>query len=281
MHDRLLWVQAAFTRILRPLVRLALSMGLKYQHLDAVLRNVLVEDARELWKARGVSRPNVSQLSVTTGLNRKDLTLRLRALDESLPRTEWSAASRTFTLWLQMFARDPSLRRLPTTPHATGISFEAVAREASRGDVHHRAVLDELVRLGMATESDGHVELSSEAFVPAQDLQTMLAFLGDNTRDHLQTAVANTLGVQPRMLERAVFVGGLSQEDCLRIEQLARNRWDGMHRELFDEMTAALDAAPEPGNRRIRIGIYAYHEEEPQPDRSPEQAPSSREKDNP
>ncbi|MBC7437790.1 MAG: hypothetical protein H7332_17175 [Bdellovibrionales bacterium] len=262
MHERLSWALAACSRVLRPLVRLSLGMGLKYQDLDEMLRNLLIEDARRVWKARGVERPNVSQLSVTTGLNRKDVTLRLRGLDDALPRTEWSSASKTFTLWLQMAARDPAKRRLPKSPAANEPTFETVARQASRGDVHHRSVLDELVRLGMVVEGAEYVELSSEAFVPAQDQQAMLAFLGDNTRDHLEAAVSNTLGNQPAMLERAVFVGGMSDEDCARIELLARQRWDTLHRELFDQMQASLDAATQPGTRRIRVGIYAYHEDE-------------------
>lgn len=262
MHDRLSWAQAACSRVLRPLVRLALAMGLKHQHLDEMLRNLLIEDARRLWKSRGIARPNVSQISVTTGINRKDVTLRLRRMNEALPRTEWSSSAKTFTLWLQMAARDPAHRRLSNVPGAQEPSFESVARQASRGDVHHRAVLDELVRLGMATEDGNHVELSAEAFVPAQDLQAMLAFLGDNTRDHLQAAVSNTLGGQPPMLERAIFMGGLSADDCARIELLARARWDSLHRELFEQMTGALDAQAEPGTRRIRVGIYAYHEDE-------------------
>jgi len=244
-------------------------MGLKYQHIDVVLRNLLVEDAQRLWKARGVQRPNVSQLSITTGINRKDVTQRLLRLSEALPRTEWSASAKTFTLWLQMAARDPSLRRLANSAGAIGPTFEAVASQASRGDVHHRAVLEELVRLGMVTESADFVELSVQAYVPAHDLQGMLAFLGDNTRDHLQAAVSNTLGERAPMLERAVFVGGMSEEDCTRLEELARLRWDSLHRELFDQMTTALDAAPQPGTRRIRIGIYAYHENELEPDGAP------------
>ena len=262
MHDRLSWAQAALSRVLRPLVRLALAMGLKYRDLDNLLRNLLVEEAGRAWLARGVARPNVSQLSVSTGINRKEVTLRLRALEEPLPRTEWSAAAKTFTLWLQMAARNPVRQRLSNIPGAKEPTFETVARQASRGDVHHRAVLDELVRLGMVKEAGDHVELTSEAFVPAQDLHAMLAFLGDNTRDHLQAAVTNILGGQPPMLERAVFVGGMSEEDCARIELLARQRWDALHRELFEQMTAALDAVTVPGTRRIRVGIYAYHEDE-------------------
>ena len=121
-----------------------------------------------------------------------------------------SAAAKTLTLWMQMFADDPAHRSLPIVAEAPAPSFEAVARRASRGNVHHRTILDELVRLNMAIEREGRTELNATAFVPAQDLKTMLAFLGDNTRDHLLASVANTLGAEPPLLERSVFAGGHS-----------------------------------------------------------------------
>ena len=62
----------------------------------------------------------------------------------------------------------------------------------------------------MATEIDGRAELDASAFVPSNDLKEMLAFLGDNTRDHLLAGVSNTLGAKPPLLERSVFVGGIS-----------------------------------------------------------------------
>ena len=75
-----------------------------------------------------------------------------------------------------------------------GPSFESLARRASRGNVHHLAILDELVRLNMVAEVDGRAELAAAGFVPSGGLKEMLAFLGDNTRDHLLAAVSNTLG---------------------------------------------------------------------------------------
>lgn len=265
MHQRLLWAQAACSRVLRPLVRLALAMGLKHPHLEDMLRDLLLDEARRLWQSQGVARPNISQLAITTGLNRKEVTQRVRATAaETLSHTELSAASKTFTLWLQLASRDAAYRRLTTASSGAGTSFESVARQASRGDVHHRAVLDELVRLGLATEQEGSAELAAEAFVPSKDLQTMLAFLGDNVRDHLQAAVANVAGDgRPPLLERAVFSDGLSPEACEQLEQLARQRWSSLHHELVDRMTAAMDHPPPPQMaRRMRIGIYAYYEED-------------------
>src|SRR5690349_17484279 len=175
MQDRLSWAQAACARVMRPLVRLALGMGLKHPHLESMLRDLLLDEATRLWQRQGVGTPNISQLAVTTGLNRKDVTARVRRPADPLPHTELSAAAKTFTRWLQLAGEDPALATLPVAANGQGLSFEDVAREASRGDVHHRAVLDELMRLGMCTRVDAtRVELTAEGFVPASDLQGTL-----------------------------------------------------------------------------------------------------------
>ena len=172
-----------------------------------------------------------------------------------------SAAAKTLTLWLQMSTDDPALLTLPIAAEGEAASFETVARHASRGNVHHRTILDELVRLNMAIERAGRVELNAAGFVPATDLKGMLAFLGDNARDHLLAGVANTLGASAPLLERSVFATGISVEDCERIHQLARQRWSALHHELTREMTRAFEAADSTASGRIRVGIYTYYED--------------------
>jgi hypothetical protein len=262
MEHQLDWALAACGRILRPVVRLALAMGVKHPHLEGLLRDLLIEEAQHTWRSQGVPSPNLSQLSVTTGLNRKAVTAKVRATVDALPHTELSAAAKTFTLWLQMLTEDASFRRLPVTAGQTAPSFETVARMSSRGNVHHRTILDELVRLNMVTENDGVAELTTDGFVPVGDLQSMLAFLGDNGRDHLLAAVSNTLGEQPRMLERAVYARGLTLKECEQIHSLVRERWSVLHHELAQEMTLAVDRAPSNAKGRIRVGIYTYYEDE-------------------
>ncbi|HZY18161.1 MAG TPA: DUF6502 family protein [Ramlibacter sp.] len=259
MQDRLSWAQAACARVMRPLVRLALGMGLKHPHLESMLRDLLLEEATRLWQRQGVAAPNISQLAVTTGLNRKDVTARVRRPADPLPHTELSAAAKTFTRWFQLASQDPALQRLPVAASEQGLSFEDVAREASRGDVHHRAVLDELMRLGMVTRVDAaQVELTAEGFVPTADLQTTLAFLGDNLRDHAGAAVSNALGEGPLMLERAVFAEGLSEEDCEALHRLMRQRWTALHRELVGELTESVTRSGGQGPRRVRVGVYVF-----------------------
>lgn len=262
MHDRLSWTQSAIARILRPAVRLALAMGLKHAQLEDVLRQLLLEEARHLWKAKGVERPNLSQLSMTTGLNRKEVTARVRETRDTLPSTEGSAVTKAYTAWLQLATDDPSRRKLPIMDSGGGPSFELLARLAARGDVHHRSVLEELVRLGMVEIQEDMVELRGDSFIPVDSLRDMLAFVGDNARDHLLAAVGNTLGREPRMLERAVFAAGIPLQECERIHQLTRKHWDAVHYKLVKEMTQAYQQAEGSGTARIRVGVYTYYEDE-------------------
>lgn len=264
MQDRMSWTQSALARILRPAVRLALAMGLKHAHLEEILRELLLDEARHLWHGQGVPEPNLSQLSVTTGLNRKDVTARVRQTRDPLPATEGSAAAKAYTAWLQLAADDPARRRLPVADAGEGPSFELLARLATRGNIHHRTLLDELQRLGLvaapAGDAEGAVELAGDGFVPAASLRDMLAFTGDNVRDHLSAAVANTLGQQPRMLERSVYASGLTEQECARIHQLARQQWDAVHHRLVREMTQAYSEADGQGSSRMRVGIYVYQD---------------------
>lgn len=238
-------------------------MGLKHPQLEEVLRDLLLDEARHLWGSKGVENPNLSQLATTTGLNRKDVTARVRTTRCPLPATEGSAAAKAYTAWLQLAAEEPAHRRLPLSDSGEGPSFELLARFATRGNVHHRAVLEELQRLNLIVVHDGEAEMAGAAFVPASSLRDMLAFLGDNARDHLLAGVSNTLGQQPRMLERAVFASGLTLQECERVHQLARRHWDTVHYRLVREMTESVNQADGKGEGRIRVGIYAYYEEDP------------------
>ena len=258
--ERLGWALSVCARVMRPLIRLALNMGVKHRDLEELVRDLLLEEARTSWREKGVE-PNISQLSITTGLNRKAVTLKVRAPADALPHTDMSAASKTLTAWLELVSTLPDLKTLPVTAAEPLLSFEMLARRSSRGNHHHRAVLDELTRLHMVEEKDGRATLAVAGFVPADDVRSMLAFLGDNARDHLLAGVSNTFGRAPQMLERSVFAGGLTLDDCGAIQQLARLRWGALHHELAGLMTQAVDAAEGHGGARIRVGVYAYHEE--------------------
>jgi hypothetical protein len=262
MQKQLRWTHDAFIRVLRPLVRLGLRMGLKYKQMDQALRTVLLEEAQTLLQSSANAKSNASQLSIATGIQRKEVTARLASPSDAPSEPALPLSAQTWTAWMLLATDDPALSRLPITSSGGETCFEALAAQASRGNVHHRTVLDDLLRLGMATEDNGFVALQSAQFVPAQDLQYMLGYLADHTADHLQAAVHNVLGEAPRMLEQAVYADGISAQECERIHQLARQRWKALHKELVKELTLAVGRSPQ-GTHRIKVGVYTLFEDTP------------------
>lgn len=251
---------SACARVLRPVVKLAMGLGLKQPHLQELLNELLLEEAQRSWHSKGV-RPNLSQLSITTGINRKAVTARVRTPRDPLAPTELSSASKTLTVWLEMATDNPDLRTLPTMSEGKSPSFESMAWLGSRGNVHYRVILEELVRLGMVIDHGARVELKAEGFIPASDLGSMLAFFADNGRDHLNASVSNILAERPPMLERSIFAHGLPMAACEEIHQLVRARWSTLHHELAHEMRTAIDTGGEAATARIRVGIYTYLED--------------------
>jgi Family of unknown function (DUF6502) len=264
---------AAIARVLRPIVRLALAFGLKYQEIDTVLRDLLISEAR---RAAGAQHPkskvNVSQLSVTTGLSRVEIKERTQLSRAVLPATELSYAAKAFTLWQSRAAQDPALRSLPVNAAGDELSFSALARAATRGNVHHRAVLSELIRLQMAQLDGDHVSLLAAAYVPSGDEQEMLAFLADNTRDHLNAAVSNVIGGESPFLERVVFSQGISERDCIDAMSTMRTGWNRVHASLVPQLNQAVDSLGTEPPFRIRLGVYAYYEPWDEEDPAPKES---------
>ena len=269
----------ACRRVLRPVIRLALSLGLKHSHLQSLLAEMLLEEGTRLWREQAVE-PNISQLSVTTGLNRKAITLRVRAPAPPVTPAEMSAAAKTITLWVQLREDDAALESLPISASDDSLTFEVIARRASRGNLHHRVILEELIRLDLVKVLDSRAILKASAFVPRADLGSMLVVLGDNAHDHLAAAVSNVLQDNPPMLERAIYARGLTHEDCEAIQALVRTRWSVLHRELAATMTRAVDVGGDDKRARIRVGIYAFTENSSEDPLANSLQPASRQLEN-
>jgi hypothetical protein len=144
----------------------------------------------------------------------------------------------------------------------SGASFESLARAVTT-DVHPRSLLDELLRLGLATHDGASdtVALVRDAFVPRGDAARMLGFLADNVGDHLAGAVDNVLGDGSRHFEQAVFADALSAHSMQEVRRLVGAQWQLMTRALVPALEALIaddrDAGRAP-DRRLRIGLYAY-----------------------
>lgn len=274
-------VGSALARMLEPALALALESGLKHADVDAIVRSVLVGLAE-----RQLGAGNVSQLSVCTGLNRKEVGRLQRqskaalALGGSLAAPDFagaskrSVASQVFLHWVQSLDEHPEWVTLPVAGAvAQGPqSFTQLAR-AVVSDVHPRALLDELGRLGLVQEIDGEARLLTDGFVPtathsnadhgAAAADASLALLADNVRSHLAAGVANISQNTPKTLEQSLWGEGLSGEDCLALDAAARAAWATAHSLLYQRLLAAPEAQTGQARHRFRLGMYVHAEPMP------------------
>ena len=101
-------------------------------------------------------------------------------------------------------------------------SFEGLVRSLTT-DIHPRAVLDEWLRLGIATVDDeSFVHLTSDMFIPQEGFEEKAFYFGHNLHDHAQAAVSNVIGQQPSFFERCVHYDALSQSSVDVIAEFAK-----------------------------------------------------------
>jgi Family of unknown function (DUF6502) len=269
-------LHAALAQLLGPLAHLAVARGVPFALVDEMLRAAFVTTAHAAHPDLPEHR-RASRVSAATGLNRREVN-RLLARQSAAPRAAEAGAARSpaamvFAHWRSSAAyrtRAGAPRVLPRTGSAP--SFESLAHEVTR-DVHPRALLEELLRLNLAVHDTARdtVALSKQAFVPRGDAERMAQWLGANVGDHLQAAVANTLGRKPEYFEQAIAATGLSAQSIARLRPLMQAQWQ----RLTDEMVPLLEqwiddddaraGAERSNTHRVRLGLYAFDDTPDQP----------------
>ena len=257
---------AAALRLMSPLVELLLHEGVTYPRFANALKKTFLEAAQNVLETHS-ARVNDSSISVLSGVHRKDVR-EWRAAGQPRPQAKVAGTvMAVFTRW----ASDPDYcdeqGRPRVLDRAGGPgSFESLAASVSN-DVHPHAVLQELIRLGVARGAEGEwdasgdkVSLCVDAFVPKEGAAEMLQLFADNTGDHISAATHNLMDGRPPMLEQSVFADGLTPESVAALNALARQIWSSAFRE-FARKATVLDRQDKgrPGaDRRIRFGMYCY-----------------------
>ncbi|MCW5634571.1 MAG: hypothetical protein KIT17_14655 [Rubrivivax sp.] len=257
---------------LRPLVRLLVHHGITYTALAAALKPLFLDEARRELQRRGMPATD-SALTLLSGVHRRDvrtLTREPRAADAAVAApAAMGLASEVVGRWMgerRWLDRRGHARVLPRAAQAQGDkpSFDALVESVSR-DVRPRAVLDELVRLGVAEETSEGVRLLAEGFAPKRGFDEMAALFAANLHDHAAAAVANLRG-DANFLEQAVFVDELGEDSVHELAQAAKAAWQAALRDVMAKARERFDAdqaRPRPERRqRARFGVYFYSEAE-------------------
>lgn len=259
-------VLARVLRVLQPLVRLLVRQGVTYTVLAAALKRVFVEAAQQELQARDMARTD-SALTLLSGVHRRDVREltrgpALRAGAEHRP-APLGLAAEVVARWLS----DPLFTDAQGQPEALPRggaepnSFDALVAGVS-SDVRARAVLEELLRLGVVHEADGQVLLHGQGFAPQQGFEETAWLLADNLHDHAAAATANLQG-DGHFLEQAVFVDQLSPASVAQLQAAAQTAWRqafqtvmASAQEQFDHDAARLP--PEQRSQRARFGVYFF-----------------------
>lgn len=251
----------ALNAVLMPLARLAVARGVHFSVLEEQLKLALVHAAMASSRS-GQPHRQVSRISTTTGINRREVTRLLNAGLEA-PHQRPSLAMRAYYRW----STDPQFlmddgQALPLKRQGTPPSFDTLASLVTR-DVHPRSLLEDMVRLKVAhwdSQTDV-VTLRDVAFVSSDDDARLLEFLGANVGDHLNAAVDNVGGMQPRHFEQSVRGHGLATASMQAMRPLVEAQWKLLTRKLVPELQRRIEAdeasGPEPQGE-VRIGLYMY-----------------------
>jgi hypothetical protein len=269
-----LLLQAA-EAVLAPLARLCVSQGLPFAQAEELFKNAYVRAARDARRESGApAARDVSQVSMATGINRREVT-RITAALQPLAVQRPAPATQVFLRWVsskKLRAADGSPKPLPRTGVGKGraTSFESLANSVTR-HVHHRSLLDELCRLGLATLSeDGQtVSLLSDRFVPQEDDERLYGFLAANVGDHLAAATANVVHRDRRHFEQALFTDELSKQSAREIRALTKTLWATLAAAAVPELERLIaqdKAQGRPTTERARIGLFSYHAPLPETD---------------
>lgn len=269
-------LHAALRRVLAPLARLAVSQGVSHATLDGWLREALVREAYEAHPEVPAHR-RVSRVSAATGLHRREVARLIETREQPQPAAR-SVTSELFAHW-RSDARYRDAQGHPRHLPRTGAmpSFESLAHEVTR-DVHPRTLLEELLRLKLATLNPATdvVTLVADSFVPRHDAKRMVAFLGDNVGDHLDAAVTNVVQGGGRHFEQAVFADGLTDASVAEFKKLVEQHWTTLTESIVPALESMIErdnqADPRAPRRRIRLGLYGFDDAQTTKNRAPKAA---------
>jgi len=253
---------AAAGRILRPLVRILIRNGVPSDALTELVRKVFVDVADEDFRLSG-KRQTVSRISVITGLHRKEVT-RLRTLDLADVSQDVARRNRAATV-LSAWLRDGEFLDRKGDPldlpfAGTG-SFSELVRRYS-GDMKPRAMADELVRSGAIEVVDGRMRMVARGFVPGGDPDEVLAILGTDPAELIETIDYNMTHADKRY-QRKVAYDNVPAVHASEFRALSAR----LAQHLLEELDRWLAARDLPSGRSdeptLSLGLGIYQIESP------------------
>ncbi len=252
-------------RAVRPFVRLLIRNGVPYQAFATALKHVFVDAARAELASRSMAQTD-SAVTLLSGVHRRDVRNLARpgSAKSAVAEPPRSLPGEVVARWMSdpaYLGADGAPRTLDRDTEGAEGSFDALVAGIS-SDIRPRAVLDELLRLGVASEDESGVRLLAAGFAPRQDFEQMAMLFADNLHDHAAAAAANLQG-DKNFLEQSVFVDEITEASATRLQKVSVQAWKQAFRTVMQEAQARFDEDAEKSNaderrHRARFGVYFY-----------------------
>jgi hypothetical protein len=258
-------VRLAVLRLLGPLARLLLEVGIGVGEFTSMAKVAYVRAAREQDAERSGAgrRPNATRIAVLTGLTRPQVTAILAAGDGELPSSDRGRqrAERVLAGWWNDPDFQDELGRPAPLPERGARRSFAVLCERYSGEPQQQAraaIRDELMRVrAVRRMRDGRLEAISRTFATVRwDPEGGLA-IGEELADHCEALLGNLKNpTRPRLVRRVIntqldprYAPVLIRD----LEQQANTMADAMDDALNDPLHSATSS---DGALRVGIGLY-------------------------
>ena len=260
----------AIFKLMQPLVRIFLRNGMPFAAFSEIAKQAYVKVAEKEFAVPGKKQTN-SRISTITGLTRKEVQ-RIKSLDEEQDSAglveRYNRAARVVFGWVH----DPKYSRNSTTSidlplDGESPSFSTLVKEYS-GDMPPRAILDELIQVGVAKKlPDENIRLLERAYIPKASAMEKLQYLGSDVSGLISTMDRNIyLEEKKPFFQRKVFYDNLTIESTEVIQKILADKGQYLL-EILDQHMAENDRDINPdvkgtGKKAAGIGLYYFEEEQ-------------------
>jgi hypothetical protein len=261
---------AACRHLLHPLVRILLRQGLSHGEFSDAVRGAYIDIAQHELIPPGRPQSD-ARIAILTGITKPDVS-RIRKADAD---GDDAVGLNRIARVLQGWSQDPEYLGpygLPLEVPFAGdtISFEDLVRRYA-GDAAPRALLEELVRVNAALETDdGYVRLLNRTYLPSPLDPVGLERLGNVVNYFIDTVDFNLQKKRQgagRFERYAITMEGLSPRDFEAFDALIREKgqelleilddWLGQHEIRGGHKLPPTDAI------KTGIGIFHFIEKSP------------------
>lgn len=256
---------AAYSKLMRPLVRILLRHGVTYAELSEVVKTVYVSIAAHEFRVPG-KKMSKARIAIVTGLTRKEVQ-RISELDSKENaglKTNLSRIGRVLSGW----HTDPDFTGPYGMPlelrYDSDIPADATfARLVQRysGDMTPRAMLDELLRVGAVVETDQNwFKVVRREYVPHTLDPDFLERVGRGVHNFVHTIEMNMQKAGPGKgrFERTVRPdSGLRVQDLPLFDKYVRQKSQALLEDIDNWLTKLEQ--PNKKDKVIQTGVGIYH----------------------